>query len=1834
MSLENDVFISHVPADTGRAEQLAAGLRDEGLTVFLDCWEIDVGDHIMLKLDAGIRGARVGVLVVSRQWQTHLQALEEYAALATRTMNGKLDRLVPVLFEPGIELPPLLASRQASSFAGVHDKASFLARVADLAAALRGSRDRTPVEFDLGSEPDDTRLHDTPAQITLVVEATATTLITETGKRTSSTHQGITTGLRHALWTTERAQYAADRAVRSEIPVPASDNADLDQASRDVGVQLAAAFLPPPLAGQLSDVLAATSRSGRVTHLALELPDDDEEIAGLPWESLAPGEAATPVSLDPGVRVYRHIPDLGKTAGRRIPRPLRILAVIASPDVGSGELLDYEYELASILDQVNDVRVGEEAYVRILNWGSLRAIHDALREEDFHILHVSCHAAPGLLHLETTDGQLDRVTAARFAEELRFPQDMPPLVVLAGCRTAVADRDSAARTALPSFARELIRRGVPSVIAMNTDVSDEYATRLLSRAYHELAAHRDGPDALTAVSSARQLVELERQALPPTDPSSLLAEWATPVLYQRVRHNLLYDPASGPAPVRDRPRTPLPRSIVDLRLGDFVGRRRELRTLLRALTGAGTGTPGVLIHGMGGVGKSSLAAALVHMLGERAVVVAVRGPQTVDQLLARIGTVLSRRLRSSGRTEAIAEYLDELGDQTRSWEERLDVLEELAARRPAELVLVLDDPVGDPLESAPGTWSQERATHGELEPELARFLDTWLRLRCETKLVITSRLPFTLPGEQLLTHHLGPLSYAETRKLIFRLPEVDALPPADQLRAYQLIGGHPRALEYLDAVLSGGHYGRAARRGSSTQFSSIKERLTKALAVHGIDLASWRQTAGADLDTALTETAAVASADILLDQLQSGLTATFKPAYQLLLALSVHRRPVDATALRWTAAGGMSADPDRSVRLEQAYTALAAMQREGNARSRADLDLPRAAHEQLNRDLSVGALPPTPPWLTDARERLERLTLLTPVPPAADGGTAAGGDNTVRYVVHRWTAMSLASSADPGDMAAVHRTAAAYHRWRANLWRTEPYVHLEELEEARYHSLQAGDQEQALAVTAEMCAVLELRGAGDWEWDLCDQALATLASQDARGRVFRHRKSVVAARRGRYADAEQLQRSAQQAAISVGDQVAEAVGLAHLGAIAQLRGDITAAEANYRDAVRAAGREEIRDQLDARITLALCYQRLGGIAIGRSDEEESERFSIGALEVAGEVSTEVEADSVHRDLAELARALGDVAGAGEHERRANHLAAVRTDVLRLLAAASLQLGAVHLARHMLTDAMDHLDPALRLASEVGDQPLLATCEQLWGETLLQLGDLERAQLTYQRFAELAEDLDDRGGMVVAHQQLGRIALRMGDQDTAVSSLRRAMSIARTVQADVLVAATHLVTGTVLVGCDRSKDAVEEFAEGRRLADELGQNGLAMGCVIQLALVRLREGDRVGAAKLFAEGFTRANALGSRRGRAVCLLAMAIVARQSGDVKQAADWHEQALELAEQERNPRLLAECLARQADFHLDHGAIDDAEDGYRRCLAALGQVTAPDLRAQVLRQLGRCRADRSDHVGTVDVLRTAADEFGTLKRDDDQLACLVRLAWALPRAGRPATARHAMRKIGWLATGRPPSPAVVVGLLVAGEEALARGDVATADMYAEQVRIAARVLGDRSLIVDSLCLLGAVASAAEEFDRARDSLESARVIGSRQRDRIIVMHLHRELGRVLFALGDERAAVDHFAKSAALATGPNERTASLAASLLSASPPADEDSVAAAVSAAEDDFAELRWLRRLRAVDGETAFAEQTTTYLGPSIDEIVRDLVPAFSGASAVPAVVSPSTAVRVR
>ena len=79
--------------------------------------------------------------------------------------------------------------------------------------------------------------------------------------------------------------------------------------------------------------------------------------------------------------------------------------------------------------------------------------------------------------------------------------------------------------------------------------------------------------------------------------------------------------------------------------------------------------------------------------------------------------------------------------------------------------------------------------------------------RAGTRLLITSRYPFTLPGgaERALSfRQLGALSRAETMKLAWSLPALDQLDEGQLEQVWRLAGGHPRSLEYLDALLSGG----------------------------------------------------------------------------------------------------------------------------------------------------------------------------------------------------------------------------------------------------------------------------------------------------------------------------------------------------------------------------------------------------------------------------------------------------------------------------------------------------------------------------------------------------------------------------------------------------------------------------------------------------------------------------------------------------------------------------------------------------------------------------------------------------------------------------------------------------------------------------------------------------------------------------------------------------------------------------------------------------------------------------------------------------------------------
>ena len=1034
--------------------------------------------------------------------------------------------------------------------------------------------------------------------------------------------------------------------------------------------------------------------------LALDIQND---LATLPWETLrlpGPAEVGPPLVLHPHVKLYRAVSDLGPTPAMAIAGPLRILVAIASPEADSqrGELLDYEAELNRLLDAVDSPRREERTYVRILNQGTVRALHEALALQRFHVLHLSCHARPGVLVLEDDEGRADLVDAARFAAEVLPPDRGVPLLVLSGCSTALPEPGGGAgEAALPGVARELLARGVPAVLAMTAPVTDPYATHLTAALYRTLSTAEQS-DPLTAFSDARRSLEQERERSP-DGRLGPLAEWATPTLYLRGQALPLYDRHEPFEALTLPPEPQFGSRMVVRQVGDFIGRRAELRHARQALREHA----GLVLHGLGGVGKSTLAAQIVAQLGEEAgLVVAVSGPTSTDApdaLLIEVSKRLSGlcRRRSLPERHPLCELSGFLREHKVAWSERLEALaQEFAFAEP--LLLVLDN-FEDNLTS-------ETSPLHVAETELAAFLAAWVRTPGRTRLLITSRFPFVLPEQaerHLSFQHLGPLSWAETRKLFWRLPGLDALPPAEQQRAYLNVGGHPRTLEYLDALL----------RGGQARFADVAIRMERALAAHGLTpVTAWQQEKPG-LDAALAEAITLAVDDVVLGQLLSRLDAV-PLAQRLLVGASVYRLPIDDAGLGWQVGDELplSADPDREARVARLAEAQQTALAEGRPANLEALGLTPAELAQLRQDLTELSRPPlqVPLGVEQAKAALLDLGLLAPVT----------GLEQPSYLVHRWTAYALSRQEPAERLADVHHRAARYWRWRVRRWAQSQEEALEQLLEARHHHHAAGELDEALQATEWVCEQLHTWGAYSRSSRLCREALTWIPDHSWWAEAFTYQLGILAHLQGDYEEARRQYQRSLEISEALGKRVGTATSSHQLGMLAQAQGDYEEARRQYQ---RSLG---IYEQLGDRAGMATSYHQLGILAQAQGDYEEARRQYQRSLEIKEE--------------------LGDRAG---------------------MARSSHQLGILAQDQGDYEEARRQYQHALAIFEALGDGAGSAASSHQLGILAQAQGDYEEARRQYQRSLGIDEQLGDRAGMAASYGQLGILLTETGRAEEAV-----------------------------------------------------------------------------------------------------------------------------------------------------------------------------------------------------------------------------------------------------------------------------------------------------------------------------------------------------------------------------------------------------------------------------------------------------------------------------------
>lgn len=102
------IFVSYRSIDLPHVERLASAIRSSGHDVWLDQWEIGLGDSIVQKIGQGLEKSAYLVLCCSSAGNESPWMSREWMSALARQLNGAGIRLLPALL-PGGAAPAILA---------------------------------------------------------------------------------------------------------------------------------------------------------------------------------------------------------------------------------------------------------------------------------------------------------------------------------------------------------------------------------------------------------------------------------------------------------------------------------------------------------------------------------------------------------------------------------------------------------------------------------------------------------------------------------------------------------------------------------------------------------------------------------------------------------------------------------------------------------------------------------------------------------------------------------------------------------------------------------------------------------------------------------------------------------------------------------------------------------------------------------------------------------------------------------------------------------------------------------------------------------------------------------------------------------------------------------------------------------------------------------------------------------------------------------------------------------------------------------------------------------------------------------------------------------------------------------------------------------------------------------------------------------------------------------------------------------------------------------------------------------------------------------------------
>jgi hypothetical protein len=542
----------------------------------------------------------------------------------------------------------------------------------------------------------------------------------------------------------------------------------------------------------VQDAFDAAHKAAGNAILPLIIESEAADLQYLPWEIIH-HPALGFLGKHPALTLTRRIQKPGDALPPLQKGPLRVLLFTSLPDDVNPEKgrLDVEEEQAQVQDALLPWIAKGLVTLEVPDDGRFETFKTWLKDFDPHVVFLSGHGRfHGDAHLEEKYGVFlfedetgDSLEVREEAVAEAFVGTNVQAVVLSACESGKAASDALNN----GLTRRLSAQGLPHVIGMRESVYDR-AGILFARALCDELARGERVDA--ALKTARRAIQapyqgaevMRREAGTAAAEEISYGQWSLPTLLSPRTETPLVDWNFPPQAVAMEQRL---RQLSNVSLPlRFVGRRAELRRYKSGLLK--NATRKLLITGPGGQGKTSLAGKLaldLQKAGWRVFAWSIRPENRWGDFEFEMELALD-----PANAKKFDHYRPRFEDAAARAKFLLDLLVEQSG---GHLLLFLDN-----LETV-----QDDRSLAVTDPAVAAWLEAAQKNPSLTLLVTSRWVPPNWDGAHLPLDRVNYGDFLQIARL--RLPAAFWQDRERMRRAYAVLGGNPRGLEFLAPAVAG-----------------------------------------------------------------------------------------------------------------------------------------------------------------------------------------------------------------------------------------------------------------------------------------------------------------------------------------------------------------------------------------------------------------------------------------------------------------------------------------------------------------------------------------------------------------------------------------------------------------------------------------------------------------------------------------------------------------------------------------------------------------------------------------------------------------------------------------------------------------------------------------------------------------------------------------------------------------------------------------------------------------------------------------------------------------------